>query len=80
MTQDGSQSQTDQLADKVILTQLWVKFFQLAAVTQNQLTEPVQFRHGKTSQIGIVKNIGAVLVEVTVRNSGANFKELCRPS
>ena len=80
VAQNDRQAQRQQQLGKVVIVKRFFKFLQFATLSQYQQPEPVQLRHAKAHQVGVVQNVGAVLVVVAVRDRHANFMQQRRPA
>ena len=80
MAQNDGQAQAEQLAHEDLVVEVRLELAQLAALTQHQQAEPVQFSQRKTHRIHVVQHVGTVFVVVAVRNLGADFMQPRGPS
>jgi len=79
MAQDDRQAQGQQLLNHHGVLKVHVEFAQLAMVTQHQQTEAVQFWLAKAHDIGVVQNISAMFVVVTVGDGQTNLMQFTGP-
>ena len=79
MAQNDRDAQRHDLQHKTGVFEFGLQYAQLATVPQDQLAQAVQLVHGETLQVGVVQNVGAVLVVIAVRNAHANFVQLASP-
>ena len=66
MAQDNCQAQAQQLLDEEVVFKINFELAQLASVAQHQQAQAVQFRQCKAGRVGVVQDVGPVLVVVTV--------------
>ena len=64
---------------KFLIVKVHIKFSEFAAMSQDQKAQSMEFRHAKSRRVTLVKNIGAMLVIVAVRDDAADFMKLSCP-
>ena len=79
MAQDDRQTQRHQLLHKSGALQFGFELAQLPPVSQHQLAQAMQLVQGEAGQVGVVQDVGAMLVVVTVRDAHAGFVQLAGP-
>ena len=80
MAQDDGQPQADELLHEHPVTVVGVQLAQLAAMAQHEQAQPVQFGQGEAGGVGVVQDVGPVLVVVAVRDQAADFVQLRGPA